>query len=110
MKTEIKNPMYEGEAELFMEGSWGTRDMGKHKFTMEWFEGTDAGSAEIEWYIESMDMVEHIGLTFEMRRNEHDPRNPIRALIDYDGVMSLNEHAIKFMESLGIVVDQEFKE
>jgi hypothetical protein len=104
--TESTRPMYRGEEELILEGSWGVSEQGKHAFTMEWFEGDDAGSATIEWDIPTLDRTEHIGLTFEMRTV--DGRH-VRAMTEYDGVFSLSEHAIKFIEQQDIVVDPEFK-
>lgn len=98
-----------GTADLISEGSWSESDLGKHDFTMEWFPGDDAGHATIEWDIPTLEQTEHIGLTFEMRINEADPRNPKRALTGYDGVMGLSDEAIAFIEHMGVIVDEEFK-
>jgi hypothetical protein len=56
----------------------------------------------IEWDIPDADEYEEIGLWYEMRGDK-------RALVDYDGVMSLPIEAANMLEEAGIIVDAEFK-
>jgi len=90
-------------ADVWEEGSWGARHLGRADQEMRLYEGVDAGHGFIEWEIPSMDRGEEIGLTYEMRGDK-------RALTDYDGVMDLPSEAVELLESAGIIVDQEFKD
>lgn len=99
------------EAELYWHGSWGARDAGKYTSTMDYYdiEG-DAGRGYIEWDIPDMDHTEEIGLQFEMRKHINNPKETVRALVDYDGIMALPREAVELLESIGIIVDDEFKD
>jgi hypothetical protein len=93
-----------GETDMVLEGSWGESDQGKHAWTMDLYEVEgDAGRGFIEWDIPSMERTEEIGLCYEMRDGK-------RHLTDYDGVMSLPREAAELIESVGIVVADEFKD
>lgn len=52
----------------------------------------------IEWDIPNMETTEHIGLTFDKDGN----------LIDYDGVFSVPDEAIEWIESLGLGLNMEY--
>lgn len=93
---------YTFTAELYSHGSWGQRDVGTFESTMSYYEGDDAGRGMIEWDIPDIEQTEEIGLTFEMRGDK-------RALIEYDGIMAIPFQACELLESLGIIVDEEFK-
>jgi hypothetical protein len=88
-------------AELFLEGSWGSKDIGNHKSTMELYFNTD-NTGFIEWDIEDYGF-EYIGLWFEFDKVGS------RSLSDYDGVMSLNPHAIELLRKNNIFVGKEFE-
>lgn len=92
-------------AGLIVEGSWGARDMGQHESTMDYYESDDRLRGCIEWGIPSLEETESIGLWFdEPALTDHK-----RVLTDYDGVHSLPKQAWELLESVGIVVDKEFK-
>jgi len=94
-------------AKLFTEGSWGTRSIaGKHPCTMELFGGTVSTDGHRKYYqiefVAGKDGcvgVEHIGLTV----NENNE------LVDYDGVFSIPLEGIKLIESVGIIVSDDFR-
>lgn len=88
-------------APMIMEGSWGERDIGTHKSTMELFFNDD-GTGFIEWDIENIGF-EHIGLWFDI------DQFGIRSLTDYDGVMCLSDKAIEMLRKFGVIVDKEFE-
>ena len=75
---------------LILEGSWGERDLGEHESILSLYFHKD-NTGFIEWYIPSIDRFEHIGLWFEFDRIGN------RSLVEYDGVMSLNDHAIALL-------------
>ncbi len=53
-------------------------------------------TAFIEWIIEELDLVEGIGLTFEI-----DPKGK-RTLVDYDGVFAIPDQAMDLLERNGV--------
>ena len=76
--------------------------LGEHDFTLElfWFDGdVKNGRGQIEWDIPTLEETEHIGIWTEDG-----------ALIDYDGVMSLPDEIIPFIEAQGITVPAEFRD
>ena len=79
---------------LKLEGSWGERDLGEHESTLELYFNKD-NTGFIEWDIPSLDRFENIGLWFDIDRDGK------RSLADYDGVMSLNDHAIDLLRKKG---------
>jgi hypothetical protein len=87
---------------LFLEGSWGERQLGTHESTLELFYEKDC-TGFIEWDIPSIDMFEYIGLWFSIDRHGK------RTLVDYDGVMSLNDHAIALLRKNGVEVGKDFE-
>jgi hypothetical protein len=87
---------------LMLEGSWGERDLGEHESTLELFYNKD-NTGFIEWDIPSIDMFEHIGLWFDIDRDGK------RYLSEYDGVMSLNDHAIALLRKNNVFVDSDFE-
>lgn len=90
------------EAELVYEGSWGSRDAGKHVSTMTlYFNKNNTGF--IEWDIPALDDVENIDLTFELDLYGK------RTLTDYDGVFSLPKEAVELLRENGIIVTEEFE-
>jgi len=87
---------------LKLEGSWGERDLGEHESTLELYYNKD-DTGFIEWDIPSIDRFECIGLWFEFDRNGK------RSLSEYDGVMSLNDHAIAILRKNGVEVGSDFE-
>lgn len=87
---------------LKLEGSWGERDLGEHESTLELFFHKD-NTGFIEWDIPSLDRFEHIGLWFDIDKDGK------RSLSDYDGVMSLNDHAIDLLRKHGVEVGKDFE-
>ena len=93
--VKVKSP-------LKLEGSWGERDLGEHESTLELYYETD-NTGFIEWDIPSLDRFEYIGLWFEFDRDGK------RSLSEYDGVMSLNDHAIALLRKNGVEVGSDFE-
>lgn len=87
---------------LFLEGSWGERQLGEHESTLELYFNKD-NTGFIEWDIPSLDRFECIGLWFDFDRDGD------RTLRDYDGVMSLNDHAIDILRKNKVDVPKEFE-
>ena len=87
---------------LKLEGSWGERDLGEHESTLELYYNKD-DTGFIEWDIPSLDRFELIGLWFEFDRDGK------RSLSEYDGVMSLNDHAIALLRKNGVEVGSDFE-
>jgi hypothetical protein len=82
----------EFESPINLEGSWRSRTLAdKAKSKMELFFYKD-NTGFIEWECEQLDLVENIGLTFELDRNGK------RTLTDYDGVMTLPDQAMDLLE------------
>ena len=88
-------------APLIMEGSWGEKDIGTHKSTMELYFRDDA-TGFIEWDIEDVGF-EHIGLWFTI------DQFGIRTLDEYDGVMCLSDKAIALLRKFDVIVPKEFE-
>lgn len=86
-------------ADLFSEGSWGSRSLGRHESTMTMYASDRPGRAWIEWDIPAIDGYEEIGLDFDVRGR----------LIDYEGVFSLPREAIALIRSVGFHVPREFE-
>jgi hypothetical protein len=86
---------------LKLEGSWGERDLGEHESTLELYYNKD-DTGFIEWDIPNIGF-ELIGLWFEFDRNGK------RSLCEYDGVMSLNDHAIAILRKNGVEVGSDFE-
>lgn len=86
---------------LFLEGSWGERDIGTHESTLELYFNKD-NTGFIEWDIPDV-AFEYIGLWFDISRDGQ------RSLVEYDGVMSLNDHAIALLRKNNVIVDQRFE-
>ena len=93
--VKVKSP-------LKLEGSWGERDLGEHESTLELYYNKD-DTGFIEWDIPSLDRFEYIGLWFEFDRDGK------RSLSEYDGVMSLNDHAIAILRKNGVEVGSDFE-
>ena len=87
---------------LVLEGSWGERKLGEHESTLELYYNKD-NTGFIEWDISAIDRFDHIGLWFEFDRNGK------RSLSEYDGVMSLNDHAIALLRKNGVEVGSDFE-
>jgi hypothetical protein len=87
---------------LFLEGSWGERDLGEHESTLELFYEKD-NTGFIEWDIPELELFEHIGLWFDIDKDGK------RSLSEYDGVMSLNDHAIAILRKNGVEVSKDFE-
>jgi hypothetical protein len=87
---------------LFLEGSWGERDLGEHESTLELYYEKD-NTGFIEWDIPELELFEHIGLWFDIDKDGK------RSLSEYDGVMSLNDHAIAILRKNGVEVSKDFE-
>jgi hypothetical protein len=93
-KMTVKSP-------LFLEGSWGERDIGTHESTLELYFNKD-NTGFIEWDIPDV-AFEYIGLWFDIDKDGK------RSLSEYDGVMSLNDHAIALLRKNGVEVGKDFE-
>ena len=80
------------ETECYMEGSWGSRWLGKLSCSMELF---DAGKGQAMIEFIAGNNVEHIGISYDETKK----------VIDYDGVFSIPNEAIKLLESVGYNVE-----
>lgn len=96
---------YTFTTELVRESGYAVTALGEHESTMTlYFDKEDAGHGMIEWVIESLDEVEHIGLTFG-----RDDQGNLK-LLDYDGVFSIPEEAIQLLRKNNITVDEEYEQ
>ena len=86
---------------LFLEGSWGERDIVTHESTLELYFNKD-NTGFIEWDIPDV-AFEYIGLWFDIDKDGK------RSLSEYDGVMSLNDHAIALLRKNGVEVGKDFE-
>lgn len=91
-------PRIEFETECYMEGSWGSRELGRLKCSMELFDWgkqfdpysrTRRGEAQIEFI--AGNHVEHIGLIYDENKR----------ITDYDGVFSVPQEAIQMLKDNG---------
>ena len=80
------------DTECYMEGSWGSRSLGKLSCSMELF---DAGKGQAMIEFIAGNNVEHIGISYDETKK----------VIDYDGVFSIPNEAIKLLESVGYNVE-----
>lgn len=81
---------------ITLEGLWGERNLASDaESVMDLYFYRDA-TGFIEWECEALDLVEHIGLVFELDRNGK------RTLTDYDGVFSLPDQAMDLLEKNGV--------
>ena len=88
--------MSQFESPINMENSFRSWQLSpKARSTMELFLDTD-DTGMIEWICDELDLVEHIGLTFEI-----DPQGK-RTLVDYDGVFDIPDQALDLLEACGI--------
>lgn len=87
-------------AALHTHGSGGSADQGTHESTMDFYDQTSRGY--INWDIPTLEMSEEIGLTFEFIDGK-------RYLTDYDGIMALPREAAEMLESIGVVVGEDFR-
>lgn len=88
-------------SEMVLEGSWGSRKLGRYASTMELTIYDDHVGC-IEWDIPELETTEHIGLWFETT-----PEGKL-SLSDYDGVFCLPIQAIHMIEEAGIIVEEIF--
>ena len=70
---------------------------GEHESTMELFTNENGTPTMIEWDVDALGQLEHIGLFFDGR-----------TLIDYDGVFELPKQAIKLIRKSGYRVPRDF--
>jgi hypothetical protein len=83
--------------DMVSEGSWGSRNIGKHASTMTLY--ADGSHYFIEWDIPTLSMTETIGVWFEHK-----------TLTDYDGAMSLPKEAISLLRKAKFHVPREFED
>jgi len=79
----------------------GERDIGTHESTLELYFNND-NTGFIEWDIPDV-AFEYIGLWFDIDKDGK------RSLSEYDGVMSLNDHAIALLRKNGVEVGKDFE-
>lgn len=95
--TSYKVGVMEFYSPINQEGSWGSRPLAKRTksiFTLYYYR--DSLDGLIEWEIPHLDMVESIGLVFELDQAGK------RTLVDYDGVFSLPAQAMDLLERHGV--------
>lgn len=88
-------------APLYEQGSWGSREIGTHKCSMDLYLSKEDGRGMIEWVIgvdDEYPEVEHIGLWWDA---------DTKTLTDFDGVMQLPHQAAEMLSEYGVSVDQE---
>lgn len=80
-------------AECFLEGSWGSRDLGERQCSMQLYQSDVWHNDHLCLQIEFIagDDVEHIGITV----------NRDNKCVDYEGVFSIPEQGIKLLQSVG---------
>ena len=92
--------MIEFETNCYLEGSWGSRKLGKKKCSMElWDNGK--GDAMIEFVVgtdheDGYEDVENIGIRYDAET---------KRCLDYDGVFSVPSQGIKFLNDQGFNTD-----
>ena len=67
--------------------------------TVELYEGN--GCLSVEWCIEELELVEHIGLQLEFTEDEYGYEHPTKTINGYDGVFEVPAQIITWLESLG---------
>lgn len=90
------------EADLISQGSWGSRDLGKHKSTMELYQADL--HLDIEWDVPGLETTESIGLDFEW-----SDKHKAWSLIEYDGVFSLPSEAVQLLRENGYHVPKDME-
>lgn len=103
MSWKVKD-VYTFNSPINEEGSWGARNLARNTTSVMTLYVDDRGGHElmIEWEIDALDIVEHIGIYTEI-----DPEREHLGLmvVDYDGVFSLPDQAITLLERNGINCD-----
>lgn len=77
-----------------------TQALGKHDSTMCLYEFDEPGRLMVEWDIPGLDETMEIGIWINSTRGE---------LTDYDGVFSLAQEVIEFLEENNITVGSDFR-
>lgn len=77
-------------AELVSQSSYSDTELGNYESTMELFRDDNGVPSMIEWDVPELEETEHIGL--EIEGND---------VVGYDGIWSLPQQAIDFLEKLG---------
>ncbi len=96
-------------------GSWGSRPIGTYTSSLTLYNWGDPFYYQIEWIIDSDDeMVEHIGLWFEVCQLTPPHTMPPKpgegkSLIDYDGIMAMPDIAVTFLREQGFTIPEEFE-
>lgn len=80
-----------------IDNGYTNRPLGDHESTMELFFDSEGVPNCIEWYIESLDICEHIGLYFKGKK-----------LTDYDGIFALPPQSVSLIRKSGYIVPHEF--
>lgn len=83
------------------DNGYSSEKLGDFESTMELFISEDENgdfSGEIEWTIEKLGMVEHIGIWCNQKK-----------LCDYDGVFELPKEAIELLKHAGFTVGEDFE-
>jgi hypothetical protein len=84
-------------ANLFSEGSWGARSMGKHSCEMTMFLADDGKHGHID-FVFGENGYQYIGLLFDGKE-----------LVDYDGTFSLPQEAVDLIRRCGFTVSEDFE-
>jgi hypothetical protein len=79
-----------------LDASWGSRQLAKKATSLMTLYFYKDASGFIEWEVPALDIVEQIGLVFELDRAGK------RTLIDYDGVFDLPKQAMDLLEKNGV--------
>mgnify|MGYP001602321875 CR=1 FL=1 len=98
METAQSIGKLEFDSPINMENSWTQTNLAeKAHSTMELYFYKD-NTGFIEWCVDELDIVENIGLVFEI-----DAQGK-RTLTDYDGVFAIPDQALDLLEKHGVDV------
>ena len=98
METAQSIGKLEFDSPISLDRSWGNTPLSdKAHSTMELYFHKDT-TGFIEWCVEELDIVENIGLVFEI-----DAQGK-RTLTDYDGVFAIPDQALDLLEKHGVDV------
>ena len=84
----------EFDAECYLEGSWGSRSLGRRNCSLEIFSFDKKDYIQIEFC--AGEDVEHIGIWY----NENT-----REILDYDGVFSVPQEAVDMLKGMGFCTE-----
>lgn len=97
--NENGNLEYEFTSSISIDNGYSNNYKGEYTSSMELFKNDKGTPTVIEWCVDELDEVEHIGLSFDGK-----------SLDDYDGVFDLPKQAIQLIQKAGYTVGKEFTE